>query len=67
MSNLAPLLERNESFAQSGGHESAPMRPSHQLLVLTCVDHRVDPAFVLGLQLGDAFVFRNAGGRVTDV
>jgi carbonic anhydrase len=34
-------------------------------VVLTCLDHRVDPAIVLGLQLGDAPVIRNAGGRVT--
>ena len=35
------------------------------MLILTCLDHRVDPAIVLGLQLGDAPVIRNAGGRVT--
>ena len=35
------------------------------MLVVTCLDHRVDPAIVLGLQLGDAPVIRNAGGRVT--
>jgi carbonic anhydrase len=34
--------------------------------VLTCADARVDPAHFLGLELGDALVFRNAGGRVTD-
>jgi carbonic anhydrase len=32
---------------------------------VTCLDHRVDPAIVLGLKLGDAPVIRNAGGRVT--
>ena len=35
------------------------------MLIVTCLDHRVDPAIVLGLQLGDAPVIRNAGGRVT--
>jgi carbonic anhydrase len=35
------------------------------VVVVTCLDHRVDPAIVLGLQLGDAPVIRNAGGRVT--
>jgi len=29
------------------------------------MDHRVDPAGALGLELGDAMVLRNAGGRVT--
>jgi carbonic anhydrase len=35
------------------------------VLIVTCLDHRVDPAIVLGLQLGDAPVIHNAGGRVT--
>ena len=49
----------------------APTSPRHwaypprQVLIVTCLDHRVDPAIVLGLQLGDAPVIRNAGGRVT--
>ncbi len=34
-------------------------------MVLTCVDSRVDPAHFLGLELGDMFVFRNAGARVS--
>jgi carbonic anhydrase len=35
------------------------------MLIVTCLDHRVDPAVVLGLRLGDAPVIRNAGWRVT--
>ena len=33
--------------------------------MLGCVDPRVDPAHVLGLEVGDAAVIRNVGGRVT--
>ncbi len=33
--------------------------------MITCLDPRVDPAHVLGLELGDAVVVRNVGGRVT--
>jgi len=36
------------------------------LLVLTCMDARIDAFAVLGLHVGDAYVLRNAGGRVTD-
>jgi len=65
MTRMTPLLERNEKFAASYTPvELAP--PTTQLLVVSCLDHRVDPAIVLGLQLGDAPVIRNAGGRVTD-
>ncbi len=66
MSNLQPLLERNEAFADTGAHEGLTPIPRHQLIVVTCMDGRVDPAHVLGLELGDALVIRNAGGRVTD-
>jgi len=36
------------------------------LFVLTCMDERLPIEQVLGLQPGDAHIFRNAGGLVTD-
>src|SRR2546421_11947477 len=64
MTRMNPLLGRNEQFARP----YTPMAlglPTAQVLIVTCLDHRVDPAIVLGLRLGDAPVIRNAGGRVT--
>jgi carbonic anhydrase len=61
---MTPLLARNEQFARTYTPTALGI-PAEQLLVVTCLDHRVDPAIVLGLQLGDAPVIRNAGGRVT--
>ena len=58
-------LTRNRAFAAAGTQEGAGMFPSLRLLVVTCLDPRVDPAHVLGLDLGDAMVVRNGGGRVT--
>jgi carbonic anhydrase len=64
ITRMTPLLEGNERFART--YRPVPLaRPAAQLLILTCLDHRVDPAIFLGLQLGDAPVIRNAGGRVT--
>jgi carbonic anhydrase len=64
MTRMSALLEGNEQFARS--YRPVPLaRPAAQLLILTCLDHRVDPAIFLGLRLGDAPVIRNAGGRVT--
>ncbi|HEX2383590.1 MAG TPA: carbonic anhydrase [Acidimicrobiales bacterium] len=40
--------------------------PARRLGVLTCMDARIDVLAALGLELGDAIVLRNAGGRVTD-
>jgi carbonic anhydrase len=54
---MTPLLEGNERFART--YRPVPLaRPAAQLLIL-------DPAIFLGLQLGEAPVIRNAGGRVT--
>jgi len=64
MTRMTPLLERNEQFARTYTPVALGL-PTAQLLVVTCLDHRVDPAIVLGLRLGEAPVIRNAGGRVT--
>ena len=66
MSNLSPLLERNQTFAASARHVGVDIVPKQQVLVVTCLDPRVDPAAFLGVELGDAPVIRNAGGRITD-
>jgi carbonic anhydrase len=64
VTKMTPLLKRNERFTHT--YTPTPVAPpAAQVVVLTCLDHRVDPAIVLGLQLGDAPVIRNAGGRVT--
>src|SRR5579872_5805250 len=61
---MTPLIERNEQFARS--YTPGPLGlPTAQVLIVACLDHRVDPAIVLGLRLGDAPVIRNAGGRIT--
>ncbi len=36
------------------------------LLVVACMDERIPVEDALGLELGDAQIFRNAGGKVTD-
>ena len=37
-----------------------------QLLVVACMDERIPVEDALGLSLGDAQIYRNAGGKVTD-
>jgi len=65
MTRMNPLIERNEQFART--YTPVPLGPpATQVLIVTCLDHRVDPAIILGLRLGDAVVVRNAGGRVTE-
>jgi carbonic anhydrase len=66
MTNADLLLERNRAFAATGAHEGLTPIPRLGMFVVTCIDSRVDPARILGLELGDALIMRNAGGRVTD-
>lgn len=66
MSKLDPLLERNRAFQATGAYANLSIMPNQPVFVLTCLDPRVDPAAFLGLDLGDAPVVRNAGGRVTE-
>jgi carbonic anhydrase len=61
---LEELLESNRAYAERH-RDGQPSLPRRGLVVLTCLDHRIDPAEALGLELGDAAVIRNAGGRVT--
>ncbi len=63
--SIDSALARNRAFAAAGGHEGAVVFPNLRLFVITCLDPRVDPAHFLGLQLSDAMVVRNVGGRVT--
>jgi carbonic anhydrase len=41
------------------------MMPTLKTMIIGCADPRVDPAEVLGLELGEAVVIRNIGGRIT--
>jgi Carbonic anhydrase len=59
------LVRRNAAFAATGAFAGLPFPASDTLQVLGCVDSRVDPGDVLGLELGEGVVMRNIGGRIT--
>ncbi|MGW1811406.1 carbonic anhydrase [Streptomyces sp. NPDC002078] len=65
MINTEDLVSRNAAFAARGVHEGLHILGSGQLMVIGCVDSRVDPSHVLGLDLGEVTAIRNVGGRVT--
>jgi carbonic anhydrase len=65
VAGIESVLARNRAFAAAGGHQDAVVFPNLRLLVVTCLDPRTDPAHFLGLDLSDAAVIRNVGGRVT--
>ena len=68
MSNIAPLLDRNQAFASTDARlnvPALPFIPFLSLYIVTCIDCRVDPAQTLGVGMGEALVERNIGGRIT--
>ncbi|SEO55691.1 carbonic anhydrase [Actinacidiphila rubida] len=65
MTSISELIERNTSFATDRFRADLGINPSGNLMVIGCVDPRVDPACILGLEQGEAAVIRNVGGRIT--
>ncbi len=65
MTGIEPLLARNDDFANSLEWTQATIVPRFDVYVISCLDPRVDPTRFLQLDLGDATVARNVGGRVS--
>ena len=66
MSLADELLAANARYAEGFTASDLKVRPIRQLAILTCMDSRFTAQGVLGLDLGDAHVIRNGGGRVTE-
>jgi carbonic anhydrase len=60
------VLEANDRFKEQYRWAGLPARAARGLALLTCMDSRIDPLRMLGLEPGDAKILRNAGARVTD-
>jgi carbonic anhydrase len=66
MSVTDELLANNERYAAAFDRGELPLPPAKKVAVVACMDARLIPTRVLGLQEGDAHVIRNAGGVITD-
>lgn len=60
------LLAANRTFAETFELSGFDGVAHAGVAVVTCMDSRIDPLGMLGLTPGDAKIFRNPGGRVTD-
>jgi carbonic anhydrase len=60
------LLSANRDFASDFGLAGFDGVAHAGIAVVTCMDSRIDPLGMLGLKPGDAKIFRNPGGRVTE-
>jgi carbonic anhydrase len=66
MSTIDELVEANEHYARSFDRGDLALPPARRVAILTCMDARILPSRILGLEEGDAHVIRNAGGRARD-
>ena len=60
------LLSANENFTSSFEYSGLTGTARKGLAIVTCMDSRISPLAVVGMQAGDAKILRNAGARVTD-
>jgi len=60
------LLAANRHFAEDFALAGFDGVAHAGIALVTCMDSRIDPLGMLGLKPGDAKIFRNPGGRVTD-
>jgi carbonic anhydrase len=60
------LVENSKAYAADFDKGSLPLPPGKKVAVLACMDARLNPYGLLGLEEGDAHVIRNAGGVVDD-
>src|SRR3954447_17178060 len=60
------LLEANREFASAFALAGFDGVAHAGVAIVTCMDSRIDPLRLVGLKPGDAKIFRNPGGRVTD-
>jgi carbonic anhydrase len=66
MSVTDELLKNNEAYSAAFDKGDLPLPPGQKVAVVACMDARLNPYGILGLEEGDAHVIRNAGGVVTD-
>lgn len=66
MTRFDEFVEANKEYAATFDQGDVPVPPARKVAVVTCMDARLHPEEFLGLDVGDAHVIRNAGGRVSD-
>ena len=66
MSATDELLRNAEAYAEGFDKTDLPMPPGRKVAIVACMDARLNPYALLGLQEGDAHIIRNAGGVITD-
>ena len=65
-STIDMLVANADRYAKGFEPNTLTAAPSRHLTVVACMDARLDLFALLGLDIGDAHIVRNAGGIATD-
>jgi carbonic anhydrase len=65
-SEFSDVLDANGTFVKVFQHSELTGTARKGLAIVTCMDSRISPLDVVGMQAGDAKILRNAGARVTE-
>jgi carbonic anhydrase len=60
------LLENNHKFAADFADQHLTGIAAQKLAIITCMDSRISPLEIVGMNPGDVKILRNAGARVTE-
>ena len=66
MTVIDELVENAGAYEASFDKGELALPPSRRVAIVACMDARLNPYGLLGLQEGEAHVIRNAGGVITD-
>jgi carbonic anhydrase len=65
MSAFKDIIDGSDAYAETFANGGLSALPQARLIIVTCMDTRIDPLAIFGLEIGQAHVLRNAGARVT--
>ena len=66
MDDFSDLFAANAEFVKAFKSQELTGQAKKGLAIITCMDSRIDPLRIVGMQPGDAKILRNAGARVTE-
>ena len=66
MTAYEEFIQANRKYLDSFKSGGVPILPKRHVAIVTCMDARIHPEKFLGLEIGDAHIIRNAGGRVSE-
>ena len=63
---FAEAIAANEEYVKGFKYSELTGVAQKGLAIVTCMDSRISPLSIVGMQAGDAKILRNAGARVTE-